>query len=198
MMQLIDVYDFDRTIFKHDCYTEYFKYVCRHYHRWMYILCVFTFLGLILMALMPWDVRIGKMVTFIPIRIMFKPQRVKDFWKEMEERGWIAPWFQPLENDVPVVICTSSPRFLVEPLLQGARSVHCLLATEMDPRTLRFTGRNNRGEEKARRILEKFPGVQVRIVGSDSLKHDAPILRLAQRPTLVRDFERTELDPKEF
>ena len=198
MMQMIDVYDFDRTIFKHDCYTEYFKYVCQNYHRWMYILVIFPIIGLILMALMPWDVRFGKTITFIPIRIMFKPERVEAFWKEMDRRGWIAPWFRPAENDVPVVICTSSPRFLVEPLLTGIRQVYGLLATEMDPRTLRFTGRNNRGAEKARRILAEFPGVQVRIVGSDSIRHDGPILRLAQKPTLVRDFERSDIDPKEL
>ena len=196
-MQPIDIYDFDRTIFKHDCYTEYFKYACRK-QPWMYLSLIITLLGIIIMALTPWDVRLGKMITFIPIRLLYKPERVRDFWKEMDRIGWVAPWFRPQENDVPVVVCTSSPRFLVEPLLEGVRSVHCLLATEMDPYTLRITGRNNRGEEKARRVREQFPGVEVRIVGSDSLKHDAPILRLAQRPTLVQDFERTELDPKDL
>lgn len=119
-MQLIDVYDFDRTIFKYDTYSEFFRYVCTRHHPWMWILLIFPLVGFLLMLLMPWDVRPGKMITFIPIRLMNAPKLMEDFWAEMIQRGWIAPWFRPRENDVPVVVCTASPRFMVEPLLQGA------------------------------------------------------------------------------
>ncbi len=194
-MQLIDVYDFDRTIFKHDTYSEFFRYVCTRHHPWMWILLIFPLVGLLVMLLIPWDMRIGKTITFIPIRCMYAPQIMEEFWIEMARRGWIAPWFKPRENDVPVVICTASPKFMVEPLLQGVLQVDCLLATELNPHTLRFSGRNNRGKEKARRIRAQFPGCQVRIAGSDSVNHDRPLLRMALRPTLVRNFERIALDP---
>ena len=197
-MQLIDVYDFDRTIFKYDTYTEFFRYVCTHHHPWMWVLVIFPLVGFLLMLLMPWDVRLGKTITFIPIRLMNAPRLMGEFWEEMARRGWIAPWFKPTENDVPVVICTASPRFMVEPLLQGALQVNCLLATELDPRTLRFTGRNNRGAEKARRIRARFPGCQVRIAGSDSVNHDRALLKMALQPTLVRNFERLALDPEKL
>ena len=197
-MQLIDVYDFDRTIFKYDTYSEFFRYVCTRHHPWMWVLLIFPLVGFLLMLLMPWDVRLGKTVTFIPIRLMNAPELMEEFWAEMARRGWIAPWFRPRENDVPVVVCTASPRFMVEPLLQGALQVDCLLATELHPRTLRFTGRNTRGGEKARRIRAHFPGCQVRIAGSDSVNHDRALLKMALQPTLVRDFERFALDPEKL
>ena len=68
-MQLIDVYDFDRTIFKYDTYSEFFRYVCTRHHPWMWILLIFPLVGFLLMLLMPWDVRPGKMITLSLIHI---------------------------------------------------------------------------------------------------------------------------------
>jgi hypothetical protein len=192
-MPLIDVYDFDRTIFKHDTYTEFLRYACRR-RPWLWPLLLFTLLGGLLMLLFPWDPRLGKRVSFIPMRLLRAPRMMDDFWAEMDRRGWIAPWFRPRENDVPVVICTASPRFMVEPLLKGMREVYCLVATELDPWTLRFYGRNNRGREKVRRLRRLFPHSQVRIACSDSIRHDRALLRIAKHPILVRSFERIALE----
>ena len=53
------VYDFDRTIFKYDTYSEFFRYVCTRHHPWMWVLLIFPLVGFLLMLLMPWDVRLG-------------------------------------------------------------------------------------------------------------------------------------------
>ena len=192
-MQFIDVYDFDRTLFKHDCYTEFLRYAFSR-HRWMWMLIIFPMVGLILMTLLPWSIRLGKRISFVPIKFMDLKKMVPAFWEEMCAKGWIAPWFSPSYNDVPIVVATASPRFLVEPLLTGNLKVHCLLATELDPVSLRITGANNSGREKTRRLLEKFPGCQVRIAGSDSVYHDRALLELALQPTLVRNFDRIPLE----
>ena len=197
MMPEIDVYDFDHTLFRGDTYTVFLLYLFRR-RPWLAPLSVFTLLGLLLMALIPWDMRPGKTVAFLPLRLARAWRYAGDFWAEMQAQGRIAPWFRPAENDVPTVVCTATPRFLVEPLFTGRLAIHTLIATELDPRTLRFTGRNNRGPEKVRRLRALFPGARVRIAASDSLRHDKPLLRLARQPMLVKDFTRQTLRPEDL
>lgn len=107
------------------------------------------------------------------------------FWdrRETKIRSWYLEAKQPDD-----VIISASPVFLLEEIRRRL-GIGCLIASEVDGRTGKFTGRNCRGAEKAERFREIF-GDDAVIDGfySDSYS-DEPMARLARKAYFV-DGER--------
>lgn len=185
MTVLLDVYDFDGTIYRGDSSADFWRFCVG---RQPFLLRYFpgqvmAFAG---MKLGLFSGEKGKARFFRFLRSVDKPEdAVEAFWRTYGER--LVSWFPPPLNGNRVVVASASPAFLLEPLCREWEVP--LLATEMELHTGRICGRNCRGKEKLRRLETWMTPEQdwkIHAAYSDSLKADGPLLRLAAHPYLVR------------
>jgi len=104
------------------------------------------------------------------------------------ERFWsgqialIKAWYleQKREDDL---IISASPEFLLMPVCRELGVT--LIASQVDPRTGRYDGKNCHDEEKVRRMKEAYPEVEIDRFYSDS-RADTPLAKLAKQAFLVK------------
>lgn len=111
---------------------------------------------------------------------------VSEFWAT--HRGYLQPWYLRQKRADDLII-SASPEFLLAPI--AAELGVSLIATPMDIRSGRITGKNCHDEEKLRRFREAYPGAEIEAFYSDSLS-DAPLAKLAGEAWLVN---RDQLSP---
>ena len=178
----IDVFDFDGTLFAGDTQLAFTAYALRHRPRTVLFLPL-GLPGLVMALLRPHDLAHAKRFFLLPLAKAHAFDLIGPFWEEMKKEGRVD--LSPLGPDRPAVICSASPAFLLRPLFESVPRVVSVIGTELDPETLRILGPNNRGEEKVRRLKALFPEARIRRMLTDSAKHDAPLLALAEEPAVL-------------
>lgn len=177
----MNIYDFDGTIYPGDSTVDFYLYLLKRH-------------PVILLSLPAqlWAAvkhKAGKCSTtawkecffsFLP-RIPDISKEAAMFWEKSISN--IAPWYlaQKKEDDL---IISASPAFLLEHacrMLGGVR----LIASQIDPKTGRFTGENCKGTEKVRRLLACYPDAAIDAFYSDSYS-DLPLARLAKKAFFVK------------
>jgi phosphoserine phosphatase len=185
---LVDVFDFDQTIYNGDASRDFLVFCLRTQPgAWRELPRQAWAAGLFAVGLLSRDR--FKERSFAVLKRLPDPAAVVDeFWGR--HRGKLAPWYTA-QRQASDVIISASPEFLLAPVIAelGGR----LIGTRMDPTTGLIDGYNCRGEEKVRRLRAAEPDAVVDRAYSDSLT-DLPILRLARRPYIVRKGEATLLD----
>ena len=88
-------------------------------------------------------------------------------------------YFLRRDRSLPTVVCSASPAFLLRPICD-ALGVDVLVATDVDPRTGVVRGGTCKGERKPQYLHSQCPHFVYDKVYSDSLRHDAPILRMGR------------------
>jgi phosphatidylglycerophosphatase C len=177
---LINVYDFDKTIYRGDSSVDFFRHCAVKYPR--------TILSMI--AVLPWFLLMLLGLadkTRVKQRFYRYLRHVPDVREEVE-RFWLThdkklqDWYftQKREDDL---IISASPEFLLKPLMQ--RLSMCLIASRVEAETGVYDGQNCHGEEKVRRMREAYPEVQIDSFYSDS-KSDSPLARLARAAYMVK------------
>ena len=182
---LINVYDFDNTIYRGDSSYDFFRHCAAKYPRAL----------LSAIAALPWF--LGMLLGFarktrVKERFYRYLRHVPEIAEEVE-RFWLThdknlkSWYfeQKREDDL---IISASPVFLLEPLMK--RLNLRLIASRVDADTGRYEGENCHGEEKARRMREVYPVAQIARFYSDS-RNDTPLARLAREAFMVKGDERT-------
>jgi phosphatidylglycerophosphatase C len=182
---LINVYDFDNTIYRGDSSYDFFRHCAVKYPR------VLLFAA----AALPWF--LGMLLGIVD-----KTRAKERFYRYLRhvpeildevERFWLThdknlkSWYfeQKREDDL---IISASPSFLLEPLMR--RLNLRMIASRVDPATGLYNGANCHGEEKVRRMREAYPETQIAQFYSDSM-NDLPLARLAQEAFLVTGDERS-------
>ena len=107
----------------------------------------------------------------------------EDYWDKNLKN--IYPFFLPENRDLPAVVCSASPEFLLKPVCEKL-CVDKVIGTQMDPKTGYIKGKNCKNAEKAARISKELPDYSFYCAYSDSLKHDKPILELGERAFLAK------------
>ena len=123
-----------------------------------------------------WKERFFSFLNYVPA----DEALVGSFWETHSKR--IKKWYLDQKQDSDVII-SASPVFLLEPV--SRRLGVTLIATEVDPGTGRFSGRNCSGKEKVRRFRQVYPDGRIDEFYSDS-KKDLPMAGLATRAYFVR------------
>ena len=178
----MNVYDFDKTIYKNDSATDFYFH-CLTMYPYLFIFWPYQ----LIMALL-WGLRIVSRGVFKQefFRFLLLVPRiddtVADFW--LTHRQNIFFWYAMKHRDNDLVI-SASPEFLLKPICKEL-GISLLLATRMDPRTGTITGENCYGKEKPRRFRAAFPSAPVNDFYSDS-KSDQPMADLARRSFLVQN-----------
>ena len=182
---LIDVYDFDGTIYDGDSTVDFVRFALRRHPR--------VILGLPRVALAAIRLAAGrssltrfKSVLFHEMSRRFSLEdEARAFWQSEGTRRKLGAWFQTTPRDVPIVIASASPEFELR-YAAGLLGVEMLIGTRCDPATGLLTGPNCKGEEKLRRIEEAVGPYTIRAMYTDSVKSDGPLLRVAQEGYILR------------
>ena len=181
---LIDVYDFDGTIYDGDSTVDFVRCCLRRHPGMLAALPRVAAAALSLAAH-----RIGltqfKTVLFGEMARRFSlEQEAARFWQDMKTRQKIGPWFFDTPRDVPIVIASASPEFELQ---YAARllGVGTLIGTRCDAQTGALIGKNCKGEEKLRRIGEAVGSFEIRAMYTDDAKADGPLLAAARERYLL-------------
>ena len=174
-----NAYDFDKTIYDGDTTAGYYWYCVRR--RPFLILCLPAIgLGHMLRIC---GVKREKCKRFYYCFFRFAKDPVQwaeAFWDK--EMGKIKPWYLAQKQKSDIVL-TESPEFLIAPIMRRL-GIERYFATEMDPKTAVHKTLCCRGEEKVRRLRERYPDVCIEEFYSDS-QADAPMARVAKRSFLI-------------
>lgn len=180
----IDVYDFDGTIYDGDSTVDFWLYCLRRQPALCRYLPAQAFAGL-MMATKRWPYTRGKGVFLCFVRGLADAQGMaRDFWQDARTRGRIGAWFFTRKRDLPFVIASASPEFMLRPIA-GELGAHLLVATRVDLKTGRLTGENCRAGEKISRLHGVLGDFSIRAMYTDNPKADGPLLALADERYLV-------------
>lgn len=182
---LINVYDFDNTIYRGDSSYDFFRHCAAKYPRALFSAAAALpwFLGMLIGAAEKTRVkeRFYRYLRHVPEIA----EEVELFWLTHDKN--LKSWYfeQKREDDL---IISASPVFLLQPLMK--RLNLRLIASRVDAMSGRYEGKNCHGEEKVRRMRELYPETQIAQFYSDS-RNDLPLARLAREAFMVKGDERT-------
>ena len=182
-MELVNVYDFDKTILPYDSTEAFFAFCLR---RWPRVagpaLGALPYAAGMKLGLTD-KTRAKEAFYRFLTRLPDVDAAVEEFWRG--RFGDIGLWYlaQSRPDDI---ISSASPDFLLRPVAKelGVR----LIASRVDRYSGWTLGMNNHDEEKVRRLRGEFPDVEVDEFYSDS-RSDTPMARIARRAFIVRNGE---------
>jgi len=181
---LIDVYDFDGTIYDGDS-TADFVLFCLRRHPGMIAGLPRVALAALRLAVKNINLTKFKSVLFGEMSKRFSLEEEADaFWQSMKTRAKLGPWFFDTPRDIPIVIASASPEF---ELKHAAKilGVDTLIGTRCDMKTGELFGKNCKGAQKIERIREVFGDFEVRAMYTDDAKADGPLLAIAKERYIV-------------
>lgn len=187
-MKKWNVYDFDHTIYNGDASFDFIKYCLIHDAKlWVYLPSMIWTLSMYIIGLR--TRKEVKQAAFGFLRsIEDVDKKVSAFWRLYEKK--IKTVYSQTKTSANIIV-SASPEFLLEPVAIALDAR--LLATKMNKKSGRITGKNCRGEEKVRRLKEAYPGISIHSAYSDSVS-DVPILTLAQKGYIVNDSRITPIE----
>ena len=181
---LIDVHDFDGTLYDGDSTADYVLFCLRRHPSLALALPRVIAAGARLATR-----RIGltefKSTLFgaMSRRIELEAEAER-FWRDARTRKKLGVWFEGTPRDLPIVIASASPEFELRHAA-AILGVGTLIGTRCEKGTGRLIGRNCKGEEKLLRIREAVGEYAVRAMYTDDAKADAPLLAIARERYLV-------------
>ena len=181
---LIDVYDFDGTIYDGDSTADFVLFCLRRHPDMVKSLPAIAGAALSL-AMKKSSLTQFKSALFGQmVRRMDLEAEADAFWKDMKTRAKLGPWFFDTPRDLPIVIASASPEF---ELRHAAKilGVETLIGTQCDTKTGQLIGLNCKGAQKIDRIREVMGDFEVRAMYTDDAKADGPLLAIAGEHYIV-------------
>ncbi len=177
----MNVYDFDKTIYKKDSTVSFFLYCfIRNFSCILYIpLQIWGFLKYIFGFIDKTAFK-GYFFSFVK-GVKDINFQVEKFWQK--NGRFIADWYLQGKSPNDVII-SASPRFLLEPICREL-GVGTLICSEVDEKSGKFLSENCYGEEKVRRLKTEIPEAEIESFYSDSLS-DSPLAALAKHAYVVK------------
>ncbi|MBP9987945.1 MAG: haloacid dehalogenase-like hydrolase [Ruminococcus sp.] len=175
---IADIYDFDGTVFNGESGSEFYLFCLCHYPSLIkYIPKQIS--GLIRYKFFHKKSFDEMKETFYCfVKGIDADKAAEKFWYKNADK--MNKWFKPKESDVTTVICSASPVFQIKPICD-LLGVDIVIATNIDPKTGKLSGKNCKNSEKVERIKKEIPEYEIRDVYTDNVITDLPILKLATR-----------------
>ena len=181
-MDCYQVFDFDGTIYDGDSSIDFFIFSLQKYPSCIRILPRFIYCSIrYLMKKCTKDQLKESYFSFLQY-VPDVPQMVNFFWETKQVK--IHGWYNQRKHARDIII-SASPDFLIRPLMLKY-GVHTVIATDVDPRTGKFLGKNCYGQEKINRLVEELGEIEIDQFYSDSIS-DLPIAKCAKEAYLVRN-----------
>lgn len=179
---MINLYDFDKTIYKGDSSIDLYKYALRNKPT------IIKYLPMQLLAIFKYKIKIiskkkMKETFFVFLKdIEDIDNLIEKFWNKNYKK--IKKWYLNENHSIDIII-SASPEFLLWPLKEKLK-VKDIIATKVNKKTGKFESENCYGKEKVNRLYKKYPNVKVNKSYSDSLS-DIFILKLAEEAFIVKN-----------
>ena len=184
--KLVDVFDFDGTIYQGDSTVDFVRFVLGE--NPLRALCLIPpllraagRLCLRRFSLSRWK---GDLFAAL-CRRMDLADAAERFWAREKTRARLGAWYFALEGTLPRVLASASPDFELRPAAR-LLGMDALVCTRVDLTTGRLIGANCRGAEKIRRIEAAIGPFAVRAMYTDDARADGPLLAIAKERYLVR------------
>ena len=177
----MNAYDFDHCIYAGDCTIDFYRFclkqkpvILKYLPRqiWGLVLYAFAFIQKTAFK--------ERFFTFLQ-GLEDRDALITAFWATHKEK--IYGWYRELQNENDLII-SASPEFLLKPVCDLLGVKH-LIASRVDPQTGCFSGENNYGAEKPRRLMADMGLDAVDSFYSDSLS-DSPMAQIAKTSFMVR------------
>lgn len=187
---IMNVYDFDKTIFYPDSSCSFIKFCACKYPGYV-IPALLRSAGYIAANVRAYSVKTLKEYLFSFLSRIDDPERlVKDFWKKYDNN--LQKWYLDQANHSDIII-SASPEFLLKPIAEQYGFE--LIATLMDPGSGSIHGENCKGKEKVKRFAVSHSIDSVDEFYSDSLS-DNPMAMISRKAFLVRKGKISEWPQK--
>lgn len=187
----MNVYDFDKTIYRGDSTMRFILHLIRRQPRLLAHVPGFSVNALLFLA----GLRKKQDFKERMFRAFFGYARniegeLRLFWESNLTR--VFKWYRANQRPDDVVI-SASPVDIVRPCCE-ILGIKYVMGSPVDLKTGKYSGPNCHGEEKVRRFNAAFPGASIENFYSDSHSDD-PMARIAQKSFMVRG---EELSPWKF
>lgn len=176
---MINIYDFDETIYDGDSSIDFFKYALSK-NKKCFLITPKLIIAIILYLLKIKEKEYLKSIFFSFVKYFDNIDLiVKNFWQLNDKK--IKKFYLKQRNKNDIII-SASPEFLLKPVAQKYNFQ--LIATLVDTSTGKIVGKNCYGEEKVNRLIKT--GIkQFDKFYSDSLS-DTPLSKLAKEAYIVK------------
>lgn len=160
---VLNVYDFDHTIYEGDCTIDFWVYCMRKYPR---VLLAFpaavVYAGLFACKLCKREQFKEKFYSFLT-QLSDVESEIKSFWDGHINK--IKPFYRKQKKDNDLVI-SASPEFLIAEACSRLNIRY--IASKVNPLTGKLEGKNCRGNEKWIRFKHEYPDDTIDLFYSDS------------------------------
>lgn len=190
----IDVYDFDGTIYDGDSTVDFYFYCLRRKPSLLRHLPRLLLAGVQKLVIPSFDLTAFKSVFFRFVCDIDAKTFAAEFWAQEKTLQKIGFWFRMTPRDLPLVIASASPEFMLAPIAEKL-DVATLIGTRVDLMTGKIIGRNCKSSEKIERLHALYGDFSVRSMYTDDTKADGPLLELADEKYLVTRGEVSRLNP---
>lgn len=181
-MNIIDVFDFDKTIYKKDSSVEFYFYTLKKHFSIVKYLPVQAY-AFILYKLGIKKLEFFKEKFFLFIKVYKNiDEEIEKFWDDERKKDIRYDILKNTNN--PNVVISASPYFLLEGICKEL-GVEKLIATDVDKKTGKFLSQNCKGEQKVVRLNEEVKDYEVELFYSDSYS-DTPLARLAKKAYIIK------------
>lgn len=185
----MNVYDFDKTIYRNDSTADFFMYCLRKHPKIIVTTpkMFFAFVNFYILkkgTKTEFKEKLYKFLKYIDVET-----EVEIFWDKNICK--VKDFYKQTQKDDDVII-SASPEFIIKPICKRL-NIKYAMASRVDKYTGRYDGINCYGEEKVRRFYEVFPDKRIDEFYSDSYS-DTPLAKLAKRAYLVKGDKLFEWD----
>lgn len=183
---IMNVYDFDGTIYDGDSTVDFFLYVVKRKPS-VLLYSPKQVWGFILYGAKRIHKTKLKEYFFCFLPAINTEELTESFWNR--NQGKIFDWYLNQQEQDDIVI-SASPQFLLLPICNRLKIRH-VIASEVNPETGMFTGKNCRAQEKVRRLEMEYNVTHIDKFYSDSYS-DLSLAKIANKPFLVKKGVVTE------
>ena len=182
MVNYMNVYDFDETIYDGDSSIDFYLYCLRK--RPIIIFFIFKqAYGVLLKKLKIINTKSMKEYFFSFLKKLDNvDELVNSFWKINDKK--IKKWYLKSKKSSDLVI-SASPDFLISPICRKLK-IRDAIATKMDINTGKIIGENCKGKEKVNRFYKEYPNGKILKFYSDSYT-DTPLKEISNEAYLVKE-----------
>lgn len=180
----VKIYDFDGTIYDGDSSVDFYIFclkkkvsMCKYFPKmiWYIILYVLSIKTKTEMK----EVFFSFLKDFNNIEDL-----VEEFWVKNDKK--LKNWYLEKKHNNDIII-SASPKFLLNNICNKLK-IKDLIASDVDIKTGKFNSENCYGDEKVKRLYNKYRDIEIEEMYTDS-ESDLPLLKLSKKGFIVNKNE---------
>ena len=177
----MNIYDFDGTLYSGDSTMDFLKYSFKKHPGLVRFLPAMGIAALQHYAFKSID-KTAMKETFYRLFTAYDAEALlEEFWDKHEKN--IFPWYPGKQQQADDIIISASPEFLLHPICKRL-GIQYLMASRVDSKTGKYTGKNCWGPEKPIRLKDQMGITHCDNFYSDSYS-DQPLAEIADKSWIV-------------